>query len=66
MKTTDAWFIGFTPECISWSLYWIQTNPTRHLGKKETGSRAALPMFKSFISDSIMKELKPDNFIGFF
>ena len=55
----DAWFIGFTPELLV-GVYVGFDEPST-LGKKETGSKAALPIFFD-----IMKELKPNNFIPFF
>ena len=58
-ENLDAWFIGFTPELLV-GVYVGFDEPST-LGKKETGSKAALPVFAD-----IMKELKPNNFIPFF
>ena len=58
-ENLDAWFIGFTPELLV-GVFVGFDEPTT-LGKKETGSKAALPIFSD-----IMKELKPNNFIPFF
>ena len=58
-ENLDAWFIGFTPELLI-GVYIGFDEPTT-LGKKETGSKAALPVFYD-----IMKELKPNKFIPFF
>ena len=52
-KNTDTWFIGFTSNVLV-GVYVGADNPTP-LGKYETGSKTALPIFKSFISDSINK-----------
>ena len=52
-KNTDTWFIGFTSNLLV-GVYVGSDNPTP-LGKFETGSKTALPIFKSFISDSINK-----------
>ena len=52
-KNTDTWFIGFTSNLLV-GVYVGSDNPTP-LGKYETGSKTALPIFKSFISDSINK-----------
>ena len=52
-KNTDTWFIGFTSNVLV-GAYVGSDNPTP-LGKYETGSKTALPIFKSFISDSINK-----------
>ena len=58
-ENLDAWFIGFTPELLV-GVY-IGFDEPSTLGKKETGSKAALPVFSD-----IMQELKPNKFIPFF
>ncbi len=52
-KNTDTWFIGFTSNVLV-GVYVGSDNPTP-LGKYETGSKTALPIFKSYISDSVNK-----------
>ncbi len=52
-KNTDTWFVGFTSNVLV-GVYVGSDNPTP-LGKYETGSKTALPIFKNFISDSINK-----------
>ncbi|WP_440934894.1 penicillin-binding protein 1A [Candidatus Pelagibacter sp.] len=52
-KNTDTWFIGFTSNLLV-GVYVGSDNPTP-LGKYETGSKTALPIFKNFISDSVNK-----------
>ena len=52
-KNTDTWFIGFTSNLLV-GVYVGFDSPSP-LGKYETGSRTALPIFKSFISDSVKK-----------
>ena len=52
-KNTDTWFIGYTSNLLV-GVYVGSDNPTP-LGKYETGSKTALPIFKSFISDSVKK-----------
>tara|TARA_Y100001970_G_scaffold110556_1_gene138094 strand:+ start:1620 stop:3956 length:2337 start_codon:yes stop_codon:yes gene_type:complete len=52
-KNTDTWFIGFTSNLLV-GVYVGSDNPSS-LGKYETGSKTALPIFKSFISDSVKK-----------
>ena len=52
-KNTDTWFIGFTSNLLV-GVYVGFDNPTS-LGKYETGSKTALPIFKSFIKDSVKK-----------
>ena len=48
-KNTDAWFIGFTSDLII-GVYAGFDKP-RTLGKRETGSSIAVPIFKDFLTD---------------
>ncbi len=48
-KNTDAWFIGFTSDLII-GVYAGFDRP-RTLGKRETGSSIAVPIFKDFLID---------------
>ena len=50
----DAWFIGFSSDLIV-GVYIGYDNP-KSLGKNETGSKAALPIFKDFIENALFKE----------
>ena len=50
----DAWFIGFTSEIVI-GVY-IGYDKPKTLGKNETGSKAALPIFKDFIENALYKE----------
>ena len=50
----DAWFIGATSNLIV-GVYIGFDNP-RSLGKYETGSKAALPIFKNFIRQALYKD----------
>ena len=50
----DAWFIGFSSNLII-GVYVGFDNP-KTLGKYETGSKAALPIFKDFVENSLYKE----------
>ena len=50
----DAWFIGFTSNLVI-GVYVGFDNP-KTLGKFETGSKAALPIFKNFIENALYKE----------
>ena len=50
-KNTDAWFIGFTSNLVI-GVYVGFDNP-RTLGKFETGSKTALPIFKEFVKNSV-------------
>ena len=50
----DAWFIGFSSNLIIGVYIGYDTPKT--LGKFETGSKAALPIFKDFIEKALYKE----------
>jgi penicillin-binding protein 1A len=50
----DAWFIGFSSNLVI-GVYVGFDNP-KSLGKFETGSKAALPIFKDFIENAMYKE----------
>ncbi|MDH3974008.1 MAG: PBP1A family penicillin-binding protein [Deltaproteobacteria bacterium] len=45
----DAWFIGFTPDLVAGT--WVGFDQEAPLGKNETGSRAALPVFVDFMKE---------------
>src|SRR5215470_10952457 len=45
---TDAWFIGFSPSLTAG--VWLGYDEKKNLGAKETGARAALPIWMQFIS----------------
>ena len=53
-ENTDAWFIGFTSNLVI-GVYVGHDNP-RSLGKYETGSKTAMPIFKNFIQNGINKK----------
>jgi penicillin-binding protein 1A len=44
----DAWFVGFTPEILTG--VWVGNDDMKRLGDRETGSRAAVPIFQDFMS----------------
>tara|TARA_Y100001958_G_C21230337_1_gene556018 strand:+ start:250 stop:2535 length:2286 start_codon:yes stop_codon:yes gene_type:complete len=50
----DAWFIGFSSDLVI-GVYIGFDNP-KTLGKYETGSKAALPIFKYFVENAMFKE----------
>ena len=57
-KNTDTWFIGFTSNLLI-GVYVGSDNP-KSLGKYETGSKTALPIFKEFIKKTVKKaEARP-------
>jgi penicillin-binding protein 1A len=49
----DAWFLGYTPRFISG--VWVGFDDGRTLGKGETGSRTASPIWLGFM-DAILKD----------
>ena len=57
-ENTDAWFIGFTSNLVI-GVYVGMDNP-KPLGKFETGSKAALPIFEDFVKKAVKKsDAKP-------
>ncbi len=52
-ENTDAWFVGFTSNYVI-GVYVGMDNP-QSLGKFETGSKTALPIFENFIKDAVKK-----------
>ena len=52
-ENTDAWFIGFTSNLVI-GVYVGMDNPSP-LGKYETGSKTALPIFENFVKKAIKK-----------
>ncbi len=52
-KNTDTWFIGYTSNLLI-GVYVGSDNP-KPLGKYETGSKTALPIFKNFVKNAIKK-----------
>tara|TARA_Y100000817_G_scaffold314335_1_gene312841 strand:- start:327 stop:2663 length:2337 start_codon:yes stop_codon:yes gene_type:complete len=52
-ENTDAWFIGFTSNLVV-GVYVGMDNP-KSLGKYETGSKTALPVFENFIKKAVKK-----------
>ena len=50
----DAWFIGFSSNLVV-GVYVGFDNP-KTLGKFETGSKVALPIFKNFVEKALFKD----------
>jgi penicillin-binding protein 1A len=48
---TDAWFVGFSPSLTAG--VWVGYDEKKSLGKKETGARAALPIWMQFMSTAL-------------
>ena len=52
-ENTDAWFIGYTSNLVI-GVYVGMDNPSP-LGKFETGSKTALPIFENFVKNGVKK-----------
>lgn len=48
---TDAWFVGYTPSLLAG--VWVGFDDKTSLGKNETGSKAALPIWISFMDQAL-------------
>ena len=53
-KNTDTWFIGFTSKLVI-GVY-VGMDEPKTLGKYETGSKTAMPIFKEFIQNAVKKK----------
>ncbi|MEA2627181.1 MAG: penicillin-binding protein [Candidatus Binatota bacterium] len=49
----DAWFVGYTPDLVAG--VWVGFDEKRILGKKETGGRAAVPIWLDFMQKALAK-----------
>jgi penicillin-binding protein 1A len=47
----DAWFIGYTPSLLA--TVWVGFDDKTSLGNNETGARAALPIWISFMASAL-------------
>jgi len=47
----DAWFVGFVPSLVT--TVWVGFDDYKSLGKKETGSRVALPVWLRFMKKAV-------------
>lgn len=47
----DAWFNGFTPDMVC--SVWVGRDDNRPIGEKETGARAAIPIWFSFMKEAL-------------
>jgi penicillin-binding protein 1A len=54
----DAWFIGYTPHIVT--AVWVGYDDVKTLGHQETGSRAASPIWVSFMQNTLTGE--PEDF----
>jgi penicillin-binding protein 1A len=55
-KQRDAWFAGFTPQLVA--VVWVGFDDPRSLGRRETGGRAALPIWVSFMRKALKGQPK--------
>ena len=53
-KNMDAWFLGFTSKLVI-GVY-VGFDEPKTLGKYETGAKAALPIFKKFVKNVVIKK----------
>jgi len=53
-KNMDAWFLGFTSE-LAIGVY-VGFDEPKSLGRYETGAKAALPIFKKFVKNVVIKK----------
>lgn len=53
-ESKDAWFLGFSPDLVV-GVFTGFDDP-RSLGKRETGSSVAVPIFKSFMEEALKDE----------
>jgi len=47
----DAWFAGFNPDLVT--ITWVGFDKVRSLGNRETGGRAALPMWIDYMAEAL-------------
>lgn len=48
---TDAWFVGFSPKLTT--AVWVGRDDHKSLGKRESGSKAALPIWVDFMQEAL-------------
>jgi len=58
---TDAWFLGFSPSVTCG--VWVGFDSRESLGEKETGARAALPIWMTFMKAAIQGK-DDEHFLG--
>ncbi|PLX45801.1 MAG: hypothetical protein C0609_02270 [Deltaproteobacteria bacterium] len=58
--TRDAWFAGFTPKIVT--VVWVGYDDGTSLGSKETGGRAAAPIWKRYMEAALAIEKDPGDF----
>lgn len=53
-ESKDTWFVGFSPDLVVGA--YVGFDEPRSLGKRETGSSTALPVFKQFMEEALAGE----------
>ena len=53
-KNTDTWFVGFTSKLVI-GVY-VGFDEPQTLGKRETGAKTAMPIFKEFVKKAVKKK----------
>lgn len=59
-NNTDAWYLGFIPQLVT-GVYVGFDDPNISLGKRETGSKAAAPIWKNYVS-RVVKSMPIEGF----
>lgn len=54
----DAWFLGYTPEWVAGA--WVGFDVKRTIGRRETGGKAAAPIFLYFMQEFLEDKLSLD------
>ncbi len=49
----DAWFVGFTPQVVTG--VWVGFDDQKSIGLQETGAKAALPIWLTFMKEAVKK-----------
>lgn len=57
-ENRDAWFVGYTPDLVAG--VWVGYDDLRVLGKQETGSRAAVPIWLDYMIRAVEPYPKTD------
>ncbi|MEE9530366.1 MAG: penicillin-binding protein 1A [Syntrophobacteria bacterium] len=58
-KSRDALFVGYSPALVT--AVWVGKDRGSSLGEKETGARAALPVWRT-IMEKVLPETRPEDF----
>lgn len=53
-ESRDAWFVGFTPDLVA--AVYVGFDEPKTLGKKESGSSVAVPIFKEFFKKAMVDQ----------